>query len=230
MSIYITSDIHLPIDVHKLIALDLHDHPLQKSGILIISGDFGLLWKNNQDYMEQVWTAWLSQKNYTILFVDGNHENFYRLGQLKQVEMFGSIVGKVTDNIFHLKRGEIYTINNQKFFCFGGAQSIDRKTRHEGITIWKEEVPSYKETDYGLSNLEKHNYKVDYIVTHTMPKSILKTIKYIENDRLKDPTVDFLDVVLKRTTFKKWYCGHLHDDRSFDNNLILLYEKTVKIF
>ena len=74
MSIYITGDIHgYPI---RLTDENLNDRgvALIKDDKLIICGDFGLPWYNDEEDLQCL--EWLSQKSFEILFVDGNHENF----------------------------------------------------------------------------------------------------------------------------------------------------------
>lgn len=70
--IYITGDTHGPIDIHKLNKRYFDDSTLTKKDYLIICGDFGLVWDNSPE--EKYWLDWLNEKNYTTLFVDGNHE------------------------------------------------------------------------------------------------------------------------------------------------------------
>ena len=70
--IYITGDTHGPIDIHKLNKRYFDDSALPKKDYLIICGDFGLVWDNSPE--EKYWLDWLNDKNYTTLFVDGNHE------------------------------------------------------------------------------------------------------------------------------------------------------------
>ena len=38
--------------------------------------------------------------------------------------------------------------------------------RIKGLTWWPEELPSEEEMQNGIKNLEKHNWKVDYVITH----------------------------------------------------------------
>lgn len=75
--IYITGDIHGTISVAK--RLNTKNFPKQreltKKDYVIITGDFGLIWK--LDAEDQFWLKWLNkQKSFTTLFIDGNHENF----------------------------------------------------------------------------------------------------------------------------------------------------------
>ena len=64
--------------------------------------------------------------------------------------------------MIHLMRGQIFTIDGLKFFTFGGAYSIDKMSRAEGISWFPEEIPSREEYEEGWANLEKEDFQVDY--------------------------------------------------------------------
>ena len=61
---------------------------------------------------------WLSEKPWTTLFVDGNHENFDRLKNYPITEEWGGKVQKIYDKVYHLMRGEIYTDRRQENLYF----------------------------------------------------------------------------------------------------------------
>jgi hypothetical protein len=215
--IFLTGDVHGKIDINKFNVFSEGDE-LDKEDYVIILGDFGILWKNIPDETEEELINFFDNAKYTTLFIDGNHENHFRLGRLNLVEKFGGTVGKVSDSIFHLKRGEIYNICGKKFFTFGGAVSIDKYNRLEGVSWWKNEVASYCQFEYGFSNLEKHKNKVDYILTHTCPKDILEKVtthvlSEIDGEHFSDPTCDFLYIVTSRIKFEKLFFGHFHVDK-----------------
>lgn len=152
--IYITGDVHGENDIHKFSS----DHfpqgkDLTKEDYVIVLGDFGLVWNNHKT--ELYWRKWLSDKPWTTLFIVGNHENFDLLKEFKTVDKFNKPVRQIADSIFLLERGEIYTIENKTFFSMGGAYSIDKNIRMLGKSWWPEEIPSCKEFEYGLENLEK---------------------------------------------------------------------------
>ncbi len=249
MRIFFTGDIHCSVDIHKLSSQYWPDgKSLTKDDLLIVLGDFGLLWKNEPDKEEIYWRNWLDSKPWTTIFVCGNHENHWRLSQLQLVDKFGSKVGKYTDSIYYLKRGEIYSIAGYSFFCMGGATSTDKHTRLIGSTWWPEEVPSVTEMNYGIDNLEKANYTVDFILAHTLPKNMIKRLMAIyhietENiddpnqyqyrldevaknmcDRYNDPTASYLQEVCNRTKFSKYFCGHFHEDLTIGNFNLLYYK------
>ena len=55
------------------------------------------------------------------------------LDQLPRERKFGGTVGVGGENIFWLRRGEIYEIAGQRFLCFGGALSVDKAYRIRGL-------------------------------------------------------------------------------------------------
>ena len=74
----------------------------------------------------------LSELPYTILFVDGNHENFDRLLSEFPIEDWnGGKVHKIRPNIIHLMRGHVFEIEGKRIFAMGGGYSVDKYMRRE---------------------------------------------------------------------------------------------------
>lgn len=188
---------------------------------IIITGDFGLVWDQSNE--EKYWIKWLESKPWEVLFCDGNHENFTQLYSYPIIEKYGGLMGVVGKNIYHLRRGEIYIIEDKKFFVFGGAVSCDKYARTIGRDWWPEEVPNYKEMDYALNNLEKNDNVVDYIITHTCP---LKLLYKIQKEIINDPTTKFLNHISNTIKFEKWFMGHMHINLSI-GRYYFLYEGIV---
>jgi len=213
--IYITGDTHGEIDIDKLDTKNWSEGKfLSKSDYLIILGDFGFLWEEVPDQDEINWIKWFEKQKWTTLFIDGNHENHNRLEKLELVPMFGSHVGKVSNSVFHLKRGHIYTVENKTLFCFGGAFSNDFDFRVNQENWWPQEIPSEREFQYGLSNLDKCAYEVDYLLFHTIPTSIQDQLQSKKFNAV-DPTCKMLEKYYKKTTFTKGFSGHFHVDKDF---------------
>lgn len=124
--IYITGDIHA--DPRRFSTDGFPEQKsMTKNDYVIICGDFGLLWDQPQSSREKHAIDWLSQKPFTTLFVDGNHENFDRLNALPVEEWHGGKVHRISDSIFHLIRGEMFDLDGISVFAFGGARSHDIK-------------------------------------------------------------------------------------------------------
>lgn len=192
---------------------------------LIVCGDFGYIWDGS--IKEQKRLDYLNKIGVQILFIDGNHENHVLLNQYPISEMYGGKVHKIRDNIIHLIRGEIYEINGDKYFAFGGANSTDIEYRKEGKSWWKEEKPNDEDRQNAYNNLEKHNCKVDYVLTHTCYPLALN---YVGGDMRVDDVSDYLNFIRHKTEFKYWFFGHMHTNYDIvDFNTRCLYKDIIKL-
>jgi predicted phosphodiesterase len=223
--IYITADTHIPIDIHKLSTTNFpQQKQLTKTDFVIICGDFGGVWNNSKE--ELYWRNWLNKKNFTTLFVDGNHCNFNLLNQYPIQQWNGGKVHFISESIIHLIRGQVFTINDLKFFTMGGAESIDKQYRREHISWWKEELPSTQEYDEALENLDQNDWSVDYVLTHTCSTSIMKKMNYIkENNSLNN----FFEIIDQKLNYKHWYFGHFHDDKMIDEKHSVVYNNIIRL-
>lgn len=223
--IYVTGDIHGDIDIGKLSTDRFpQQRTLSKDDYLIVCGDFGLVWDGSK--REAWWCKWLDGKNFTTLWIDGNHENFERLSQFPIVDMFEGKVHKISQSIYHLKRGQVLTIDKKKFFVMGGAKSHDKWCRKEHISWWKEEMPSSSEMEQAIRSLDMNNWSVDYVLTHCAPRSIQIMLAYwYENDEL----TGFLERVRKDLQFRHWFFGHYHTDVQLNEQFTALYDRIIPI-
>ena len=221
--------------------------------IVIVTGDFGVIWQwDGESAHERYWLDWLESKPFTTVFVDGNHECFPRLNAFPVQEWHGGKVHAIRSNVFHLMRGEIYTIENKTFFSFGGASSHDMADgtldaadplwkekakalrdddrfmyRVKGRDWWEEELPTAEEMANALLNLKKHGNKVDYILTHCPPASIIA--RSGRSGYKQDTLSLFLEGLMQRIEYGHWYAGHLHVNMHFENKNHVLYEDIVRI-
>ena len=62
------------------------------------------------------------------------------------------------------------------FFAFGGAYSIDKMYRTEGVSWFPEEISTRAEYEEGWHNLEKADFKVDYILSHSGPREVVASM------------------------------------------------------
>ena len=246
--IYITGDCHSDFSRFSTDKFPIQEE-MTKDDYIIICGDFGGIWNYQvESEYEKYWLDWLNNKNFTTLFVDGNHENFDRLYQYPVEEWHEGKVHKIRDSVLHLMRGEIFNIDNKKFFAFGGARSHDiqdgivnldeeeriynlRKMgaffRIRNYSWWDLELPTEDEMNNGLKNLEKANYKVDYIISHCCPTSLLTLIGGLSFE--KDILTDYFQQISEKCEFKKWFFGHYHDYRQINSQYVLLYENIIPL-
>ncbi|MDE5601957.1 MAG: hypothetical protein K2J16_05610, partial [Clostridia bacterium] len=123
-------------------------------------------------------------------------------------------VHRIRPNLIHLMRGQVFEIDGKTIFTFGGATSIDRYMRREGISWWAQELPTYEERDEGMDNLKRYGNKVDYIITHSCGKRALMhpQIRRIAGEKVSSPEIHILSTFEDEVEFKHWYFGHFHID------------------
>lgn len=229
--IYLTGDTHGQSDIFKLFPDSFPDGKnLTRDDYMIICGDFGGVWFG--DERDDARLEFYEEKKYTILFVDGNHENFEALNKYPILEWHGGKTHIIRPNIIHLMRGQIFDIDGKKFFTFGGGISIDKANIIPYISWWPEEEPSYNEINEALDNLNKVGNKVDYIITHAAPESIMRNelCKLQPMYKINCPTEKFLNEIYQKIEFEMWFCGHYHMDVWLHSyKLQVLYNNIVKL-
>jgi hypothetical protein len=208
---------------------------LTEEDFLIFLGDFGILWNDFPDRRERDLLAVLEDRGCNILVLGGNHDNWTRLDNLPLVEKHGVTLGEIRDNIHFVPNGTVMEVGGLKFFFFGGAESIDKEWRKERMAkdplcpdiYWIREIPTSEEFEFAKSELDKVDWNVDVVCTHTMPLESVKLFLVQEKQQLgkeKDPTAVMLQEFKRRLKYKKWYCGHFHIDKEYDGTRVLYRE------
>ena len=218
--IFITGDTHGDIDYSKLLLLK--EKRLSYGDYLIICGDAGICWsKETFKYHLKLY----NDIGCTILFVDGNHENFKMLNSMPLVEFHGALMHQIDEHIFHILRGEILTLENRTFLCIGGAHSIDKMYRVPYISWWPEEDITYHDIDNALENLKKFNNKVDYVITHCCDsKTVMKELHF-----KRDQNTDQLNFIDGVVDYSRWFFGHYHYDLCINDKKTCIYKNIIEI-
>ena len=226
--IFITGDTHGTHDFSKLTKFAELNLNLTKSDYLIIAGDFGGVWcaetlrKDLKPYIDLP---------FTVLFVDGNHENFDLLNGFPVEIWNGGKVHKIRNDIIHLMRGQVFKIDGNSFFTFGGGTSVDKYLRRERISWWPQEMPSYEELDEAIANLKRYGNEVDIIVTHACDERALYypplRTKYKSMTAYRENQM--LSYFEENIGYKHWYFGHYHEDGEITDRKTALYQNIIKI-
>ena len=226
MRLFVTGDTHGDIDFHKLNTKNFpQGTQLTKQDYVIICGDFGAVWDGakSDKYLQR----WYNEKPWATLFIDGNHENHDLLDSFPISKWNGGKVHFITPSIIHLMRGQVYKIGNKTFFTMGGAESHDKIYRKEGISWWSREMPSNDEYEEGLTNLNKVNNQVDYILSHCAPDQLQEQIAYWYK---QDKLTSYLEIIRQTIEFRWHYFGHYHIDKDFLNyKATCLYNNIIEL-
>lgn len=228
---------------------------LTRDDYVIICGDFGGIWSMTPTPEERYTLSWLESKPFTVLFCDGNHENFDRLKRFPIVSFHGGKAHRICENVYHLMRGYVFNMDCTKFFVFGGAKSHDiqdgvlqpqdydslhdmvrdwrrltqmgKIMRMNHVSWWSDELPKKREIDRAKRNLQKYDYNVDYIISHS---TALCFEQLMYRDCEPNILNRFFDSILEHgICFKRWYCGHYHQDRDLNPKMHLIYHDIIPI-
>ena len=249
--VYVTGDCHGNYNKFRTKSFP-EQKEMTRDDILIICGDFGIWHKTAE---EDWWLNWLNKKNFTTVFVDGNHENFDRLygDEFKIVDFHGAKAHKIRPHIFHIMRGEVFEIEGKKFWCFGGAKCHDIRDgildpadfssiedlkftanlwyrqgkifRINHLSWWEQELPSQEELDYGMAKLSENDNKIDYIISHCAPQEIALMMRLYDSDIL----TQYFNTVAHTVQFDRWYFGHYHCNKDVFGKFVCLYEKIERL-
>ena len=241
---YVTGDLHGDVD-GRFSERNLERAGVAPGDLLVVLGDTGVLWNTSPaDWargeafvtdtflISDLARAWPGD----VAFIDGNHDNHPVLASLRTEGRWGGEVGVVCDGLYHLRRGGSYDLpagdGTARAWCMGGAWSIDRDWRSEGVDWWPEEVPSEEEIDAARASLEREGWGADFVLTHECPASMRDALTrdspfgpVDHTDRLQE----FLDDVDERAGFDRWYCGHYHVDRDVGSCHTCLYTAVVPL-
>lgn len=253
MGLWICGDIHGSLEIQKL---NINYFPIQKEmnkdDFVVILGDFGLVWDfRGESKEEKYWLDWLDEKNFTTLFIDGNHENFSRLNsEFSEMNFHGGRVHQIRPSVFHLMRGEIFDLFGQKCFVMGGASSHDIKDGIVDPTNWENGIYN-KGFKKEINKLiyERKTFRIKDIDwwKEEMPTAseMLNGIKNLEKNNNKvdfvfthcaptsviaqmgyydqDKLTDFLNSLSFEINYKEWHFGHYHRDTKIAPNFYCHY-------
>lgn len=130
------------------------------------------------------------------LFIRGNHDN----PEVCRRHAHWIPDGTVVDGIY----------------CLGGAVSIDRAWRTEGIDWWSDEECGYVELERMIDHYAA--IKPEIVITHECPESIANEIltafnrtKIVDGSRTRQA----LERMLYKHQPREWYFGHWHTSLHF---------------
>ena len=202
MSLFLTGDCHG--DFRKIYSF-ADKMELGPNDYIIVLGDMGLFWRYDRKDANTFIQDFENRYDFNLYFIEGNHENFNILNSLPEDE---NEMGYISKHIKHLKRGRRYEINGKSILAIGGADSVDRFRRIEGLSWWKEEAITQEDID----RVELGYY--DYVLSHTCPLSVFEANKiYLctlgnivdDDEPLFKISNNALEKLLNKITFNKWY-------------------------
>lgn len=198
---------------------------LKKDDTVIICGDFGFVWDG--DKSEQKVLKWLSERKYKIAFVEGTHENFDLLKSYPETEIWGAKARHLGGNIYMLLKGEIYTIEGKTFLAFGGGVVDESSDLLDSTEVFLGSHTTSQEVANAKANLDKYDWKVDYIITHDTTTKV-KSFIMIEQDHSYLLNT-FLDELYTNCKYKRWFFGCYHMDKIITPQVTGVFAKVIAL-
>lgn len=209
--IYLTGDTH---GEFERIALFCNRMKTTKDDIMIILGDAGINFYGG--WRDQHKKEYLSKLPITFLCIHGNHEQRpATIATYTEKEWRGGCVyaEEQYPDLLFAKDGEVYDLNGKRVIAIGGAFSIDWMMRIPGRSWWPDEHPSEEIKARVEEQLQRFNWKMDIVLSHTVPLSyepVEVFIPGIDQTKIDKSTEQWLDAIERRLTYEKWYAGHYH--------------------
>ncbi len=224
--IYVISDTHGDLARFRAPAL----RRLRRGDTLIVLGDFGFVWDDSP--AERRALRWLGRRRYQLLFLDGSHENFDLLAAYPQVELGGAPAWQLGRRLYRLQRGALYTIEDRTLLVLGGAESLDREARQEGVTWWPQELPTAEDFARCDAALQSCGGQVDFILTHDGPTRLLRFLKMNRDSVLYEENAleVYLDGLMEKARYRLWCFGRYHLDQKLGPTAAAVYKKPLPLW
>ena len=227
--IYLTGDTHRAFSrIYRF----CERNETTQDDIMVILGDAGInYYLNETDYkLKQE----LAELPITLFCVHGNHEERpYNTIGYEETEWHDGIayIDPEFPNQVFAKDGEIYTLNNQKVLCIGGAYSVDKYYRVARNWQWFEsEQPNDEIKEQVIKSLDNAGWSVDAVFSHTCPYDYMPRhlfLASIDQSAVDNSTEEWLQEIENRLKYKKWFFGHYHDYYVKDK-MTLLFEDIIQ--
>lgn len=205
-----------------------------KDDLLIVLGDNGVnYWGPHKDKKLK---RYLSALPISFFMIKGNHDQRPSLksyhiaterlhplvkGDLLIEDEWPSLLFAPMYGLYSFRaKPNIWT----KAFVLGGAYSADKWYRldmqaigYHGYRWFADEQMSQWEMKEAEEMIRE--VKPDYILSHTCPFKYIPRdtfLPMVDQSTVDDTMEHWMDTIENEVSYKKWYCGHWHTDRSVD--------------
>ena len=200
---------------------------LKKGDTLIVCGDFGFLWDASAN--ETAIRQKLKKRDYTICFVDGTHENFKLLNSYPVVEWNGGLAHRIQSNIYHLMRGQMYTIDGKTVFTMGGGESPDADVLDNDLSENdRAAIPTDREMLDGVNRMEQAGFVCDYIITHEPPAKVKDFLLLGTNTPQHVTALSaYFDELQTQCKYTRWFFGSMHIDKQISSSQVAVFQQII---
>ena len=164
---------------------------------IIQLGDFGFGFPSYTLFHSQI-EQLIERYKIPLYFLKGNHDNHEILNKYTSIT-------ELSKDYYFIPNGVEFSFDGVSFIAYGGAYSIDKKFRTEGVDFWRDE-------EISISDVYNSKGKVaDIMLTHDTPYTsnimdymVLLPIEEAMENRKK------LQAIVEEIKPKKIFHGHYH--------------------
>ena len=228
---YITGDTH---GEFERIAQFCEKIPTTRDDVMIILGDAGFnYFGGGRDRRVK---QRMAEMPITIFSIHGNHEKRpARIASYRITEWNGGrvYVEDAYPNLLFAIDGEVYDLGGTRTIVIGGAYSVDKHYRLANGWNWgDDEQPSDEIKAKVEQALAQRGWRIDAVLSHTVPlkyEPIEVFLSCVDQSTVDKSTEQWLDSIEDRLTYKRWYAGHYHTEKTIDK-LTLMFESIREFF
>src|SRR5690625_2710235 len=123
-------------------------------------GDFGWGWPQDDPRLLQRLSRRLVSRGVELLFIRGNHDNTVWLDELDRDE---DGLADIEPGVRYVPDGARFEVGGVRFGALGGARSVDKDVRIEGVDWWPDEEAHPSDVDW------LGDEPLDVLLTHEAP-------------------------------------------------------------
>lgn len=142
-----------------------------------------------------------------IHFIEGNHDHLPSLLRYAKPT-------EVAPGWIYCPRGSVLEIDGRTVGFLGGARSIDRRVREEGVSWWPEEEPTREDAERLMGRED-----IDLLVTHSPPASVVAAMGKTPTEG--ERTSAIIEDLWRSLGRPSLVCGHMHHRFRLGNVLVL---------
>ena len=180
----------------------------------------GKVYRNLEPYVEEYMPT-LIQTYRSLSMVNEDTVRFTQSVRIK------AVVEDLVLSRFDDVRKDFYDAIFKAFEECGITDDKVRFVLQEG-TWFPQELPRAEDYRRADENLKKCGMKVDYILSHTMPKNMIVRHGYHPFHKDNELT-GFLEWLSCECDYKMQYCGHWHEDTTIGDKLTLIFKDVIEI-
>ncbi len=163
---------------------------MRKEDYLVILGGCGVT--EPRADLDKVITAYRDLPC-SVLFLDGAYDDYDLLSEYPLFPWNGGKIQVFSRGIYHLMRGQVFTLGGRRFFTMGGAVTPDRSESEKYWSWWPEQDITDEDLIEAKKNLLNVGNKVDYVLSSACPRT------------WKNDGSEMLDRILDKVDYGHWY-------------------------